>query len=68
MVLVLYTLSDNASYLYQVLSKYLKGFPSNLADRISVLKLTRECSSVKRVCGVTVLVLCTSPDHVLNLY
>ena len=26
MVLVLYTLSDNALYLYQVLSKYLIGF------------------------------------------
>ena len=33
MVLVLSTLSDNALYLYQVLSKYLIGFQSSVPEQ-----------------------------------
>ena len=41
MVLVPCTLSDNALYLYQDLSKYLKGLRSYCADKISIVNLER---------------------------
>ena len=35
---------------------------------MSIAKFSKGHNFLKRVCGVTVLVLCTSSDHVLYLY
>ena len=69
MVLVLCTLFDNASYLYQDLCKYLKGLRSNYyADRISIVKFDKGHNTIKNVGGVMVLILCMSFNDALYLY
>ena len=51
------TLSDHASYLYQVSCKYLKGFQSYWVDTNSIIH--KWALFRKNACGLTVLVLCT---------
>ena len=48
MVLVLYTSSDNALYLWHVLWKYLKGFGNYYADMISTVKFSNGHNSIKQ--------------------
>ena len=68
MVLVLCTSSDNVLYLYQVVSKFLKGFKSYCAETVTIVKFAKGHNSVKNVGGVMVLVLCMSSDDALYLY
>ena len=67
-VLNLYTLSDDALYLYHVSRKYLTGFQSYWADAICVLKFAKRHISIKHVDGDMVLILSTMIDEVLYLY
>ena len=64
MVLVLYTLYENALYLYQDLCK---GLRSHCAGTISIVKFGKGHNSVKNLDGVMVLVLCMFLDA-LYLY
>ena len=48
--------------------KYLKGFQSYLADRISILKFTKLQNTIKKIGGVRVFILCTSSNKTLYLY
>ena len=68
MVLVIYTLSDNALCLYQDLCQYLKGLKSYCADTISIVKIGNGHNSVKNVGGVMLLVLCMFFANALYLY
>ena len=61
-------MSDHALHLYQVSRKYLKGFQSNCADAIYILKFAKEHNSVKSVDEVMVLVQYTLSDNALYLY
>ena len=68
MVLNLCTSSDDTLYLYQVSRKYPKGFQSDRADMICILKFTKGHNFLKSVGGGMVLALCTSSDDGLYLY
>ena len=48
--------------------KHLNGFQSYLEDTMSIAKFSKGHNFLKRVCGVTVLVLCISSYNALNLY
>ena len=67
-VVNLCTSSGHALYFYQVLWNYLERYQSYRADTISILKITKGNNSAKNEGGVTVVNLCTSPDHGLYLY
>ena len=68
MIVLLRISSDNASYLYQVSWKYLKGFRSYCANTISIVKFAKGHNSVKNVGGVMVFVFCMSFDDALYFY
>ena len=67
-VLVLCTSFGDALYLYLVSGKYLKGFQSYGAVKISIMKFLKEHNSVKHVGRVKALILCTLSDNALYFY
>ena len=59
---------DDASYLYQISRKYLKGFQGYQEDAVCILKFSKRHNSTNSEGGVMALILSTLSDGVLYLY